>query len=88
MGRAVYGTSCPWGEMSMGRVVMGPAVMGRVSKGRVSKGRVSKGQVVRESSTWYLVLGGTVSDEIPSLINGRTGPSSTKCSIPLFPPFH
>ncbi len=33
MGRVVYGASCLWGEMTVGRVVMGRVLMGRVVRG-------------------------------------------------------
>ncbi len=40
VGRVVLGASCPWGELSVRRVDVGRVVLGRVVVGQVSMGRV------------------------------------------------
>ncbi len=50
-GASCHGASCPWGELSVGRVVMGRVVHGASCPwGELSMGRVLMGRVVRGAS--------------------------------------
>jgi hypothetical protein len=50
-GASCYGASCPWGELSMGRVLHGVSCLwDELSMGRDVVGRVVMGRVVRGAS--------------------------------------
>jgi hypothetical protein len=68
-GASCHSVSCPWGELSMGRVVHGASCpWGELSMGRVVMGRVLMGLVVRGASCLWASGPGTV----PEYLNTQT----------------
>jgi hypothetical protein len=87
MGRVVYGASCLWGELTVGRVVVGRILIGRVVRGASFDGASGPG-TTSSTPTFGGKEGAAGKWALETLVTGASKPNKKITSVSQIIPVH